>query len=233
MKEIETILDVFISPKKAFLTLKEKNYFFLVLLFTLLVSFFSAYVSTRHINYKEFKFKLMERMEKAGKVMTEEEAESMIEKQENFSKKFGHFFALVGSLISILFISFLFYLFFKLSAADFSFKSSLSFTLHGLLPSVLSGIIGTLLLLKKGFISYKEMGNVLASHLGVFVDGEKSPVLYAFLSSLDFFSIWSLGLLVYGFSILSGEKIKTSATIILSLWILYVLIKILFAGLKK
>lgn len=233
MKEIETILDVFISPKKAFLTLKEKNYFILVLLFTLLVSLFSAYIATRHINYKEFKFKLMERMEKAGRSISEEEVESMIEKQENFSKKFGHFFALVGSLISILFISFLFYLFFKLSAADFSFKSSFSFTLHGMLPSVLSSIIGTFLLLKKGFINYKEMGNVLASHLGIFVDGEKSPVLYAFLSSLDFFSIWSLGLLVYGFSILSGKKIKTSATIILSLWALYVLLKILFAGLKK
>lgn len=233
MKEIETILDVFISPKKAFLTLKEKNYFILALIITLIISSFSAYVYTRHLNYKEFKSKMMERMEKAGKTITEEEADSMIEKQQNFSKKFGHFFALAGSLISLLFVSFLFYILFKLTGANFSFKSSFSFTTHGFLPSVLSGLLGTILLLKKGIISHKDMGNILYSHLGIFADPETSPRLYALLSSLDFFTLWSLGLMVYGFSILSEKKIKTSASIIVTLWLVYLALKIFFAGLGK
>lgn len=230
MKEIETILDVFISPKKAFLTLKEKNYFIFALAISLIVSFFSAYVYTRHINYKEFKFKIMERMEKAGKSMTEDEVDSMLEKQENFSRKFGHFFAIGASLISLLFISFLFFLLFKLTGADFSFKSSFSFTIHGILPSILSGLIGTILLIKKGIINSSEMGNVLASHLGIFVNQEQNPRLYALLSSIDLFTIWSLVLLVYGFSYLSGKKIKTSASIIVLLWALYVALKTLFTG---
>lgn len=233
MKELETILDVFISPKKAFFALKEKSYFIFVLILTLLLSSFSAYVYTRHINYKEFKSKIIERMEKAGKSINEEEIDAMLEKQHNFSKKFGHFFAMAGSLVSLLFISFMFFLLFKLTGADFSYKSSFSFTAHSFLPSVLSGLISTLLLLKKGIISYSEMGNVLQSHLGVFVNPETNPRLYALLSSLDFFSLWSLGLMVYGFSILSGRKIKTSASIIVSLWILYVLLKILFAGFRR
>lgn len=233
MKEIETILDLFISPKKAFLTLKEKNYFIFALILTLLISSFSAYVYTRHLNYKEFKSKMMERMEKAGKTITEEEAESMIEKQQNFSKKFGHFFALVGSLISLLFVSFLFFLLFKLTGASFSYKASFSFTTYGFLPSVLSGLLGTLLLLKKGIISHKEMNNILLSHLGIFANPETNPRLYALLSSLDFFTLWSLALMVYGFSILSDKKIKTSASIIVSLWALYVILKILFAGFGK
>lgn len=230
MKEIETILDVFVSPKKAFQTLKEKNYFIFALIISLIISFFSAYVYTRHLNYKEFKFKIMQRMEKAGKSMTEDEVDSMLEKQQNFGRKFAHFFAIGASLISLLFISFLFFLIFKLTGADFSFKSSFSFTTHGILPSVLSGLIGTFLLLKKGIVSYSEMGNVLASHLGIFVNQEQNPRIYALLSSIDFFTIWSLTLLVYGFSVLSGKKIKVSASIIVSLWVLYVALKTLFAG---
>jgi len=233
MKELETIFNLFISPNKAFLTLKEKNYFIFVLILTLLISSLSAYVYTRHLNYKEFKAKMMERMEKAGKSISEEEADKILENQQNFSKKFGHFFAMASSFLSLLFISFLFFLLFKLTGADFSFKSSFSFTSHCFLPSVLSGLIGTLLLIKKGIISYSEMGNVLKSHLGVFANGETNPRLYALLSSLDFFSLWSLALMVYGFSILSGKKIKTSASIIVSLWVLYVLLKILFAGFKR
>ncbi|MEJ5166509.1 MAG: hypothetical protein WHV67_05725, partial [Thermoanaerobaculia bacterium] len=108
-----------------------------------------------------------------------------------------------------------------------------SFTTHGFLPSVLSGLLGTILLLKKGIISHKDMGNILYSHLGIFADPETSPRLYALLSSLDFFTLWSLGLMVYGFSILSEKKIKTSASIIVTLWLVYLALKIFFAGLGK
>ncbi len=231
--EFKTFLDTFISPRDAFNVLKEKNYFIIALIFTLLVSTFSAFIFTRHINYKEVKIKMMERMEKAGRPITEEEADSMLEKQANFGKKFGHFFALFTSLIVLLFLAFIFYLIFKLTGADFSYKASFSTTVHGFLPSTASSLLGSLILLKKGMVTYEEAGNLLYSHLGFLVEPEKSPQLYSLLSSLDFFSLWSLGLLVYGFSVISGKKIKTSAGVIMSLWILYILIKILFAGFRR
>ncbi len=69
--EFKTFLDTFISPRDAFNVLKEKNYFIIALIFTLLVSTFSAFIFTRHINYKEVKIKMMERMEKAVRPITE------------------------------------------------------------------------------------------------------------------------------------------------------------------
>lgn len=233
MNEISLIFDVFFNPKKAFEILKEKNYFISVLVLALIISGFSSYVFVRHMDYKEIKVKFMERMEKRGRTMSEEEVDKIFSRQEEFAKKTAHFFAMIGSLITFLFISFLFFILFKLIGAEFKYKSSFSFTLHGFLPSSLSGLLSTLILLNKGKINPKEAKDVLISHLGFLVDKKANPRLYSFLSSIDFFSIWSLILLIYGFSILSGKKIKDSAYIIGGLWVLYLIIKILLSGLGR
>ncbi len=178
--EFKTFLNTFISPKVAFNVLKEKNYFIVALIFTLLVSTFSAFIFTRHINYKAAKIKMMERMEKGGRQITEEEADRIIEKQENFSKKYGHFFSLFISFIVLLFLSFIFYLIFKLTGADFSYKASLSTTVHGFLPSTTSSLLSSLILLKRGVVTYEEAENLLQSNLGFLVEPEKSPRLHSF-----------------------------------------------------
>jgi FtsH-binding integral membrane protein len=57
------------------------------------------------------------------------------------------------------------------------------------------------------------------------------PVLFSLLSSFDIFTIWTLILLIIGFSTLSRMSRGKSAAIVISLWLFTVVVKLGFAAL--
>jgi hypothetical protein len=59
---------------------------------------------------------------------------------------------------------------------------------------------------------------------------KEQPVLFSALSSFDLFTIWTIFLLAVGFSAFSRFSKAKSATIIVSLWIVMILIRVGFAA---
>jgi FtsH-binding integral membrane protein len=55
--------------------------------------------------------------------------------------------------------------------------------------------------------------------------------LHALLQSVDLFSIWTLILLVIGFSLAAKVSRKSAAAVVIVVWILFVLGKVGFAAL--
>ncbi|HEX7707197.1 MAG TPA: hypothetical protein VF701_12130, partial [Thermoanaerobaculia bacterium] len=71
---------------------------------------------------------------------------------------------------------------------------------------------------------------MVKSNPGFLVDASDRPVLYSLLTSIDLFTIWTIVLLVFGFSALSKLSRGKTAAIIVTLWFVMLAIKLGFAA---
>jgi len=98
--------------------------------------------------------------------------------------------------------------------------------------TVIEGLIRTIILLAKGgMVGAQDLATLVRSNPAFLVDIKDHPILFALLSSIDIFMIWYLALLIIGFAAISRLSRAKSATIIISLWVLVILIKLGFAAL--
>ena len=111
-----------------------------------------------------------------------------------------------------------------------SFVKGLSTTLHGLMPQGVAALLSIPLLLTVESVDPEtaESGGILASSLAALAPEDVSPPLRALLGSVDFFSIWSLVLLVLGFHVTARVSKGTSAAVVLGAWVLWVAAKVGF-----
>lgn len=111
------------------------------------------------------------------------------------------------------------------------FGQSLSATLYAWMPMVLFSIILTIVVVARGSLDPMEMQTVVKSNPAFLVDRVEHPVLASFLATFDLFTIWTVVLLVFGFSALSGLSKAKTAAIVISLWTLVVVVKLGLAAL--
>jgi hypothetical protein len=132
-------------------------------------------------------------------------------------------------LLGYTIMTLIFLLAFKLMDAGITYRKSFTATIWGLGPP---GIVVTLLSLL--FISIKDPEsldinyiNNVVSNLGILAESETHPALNALLSSFDLFTIWTVVLLSMGFAAMSEGKlaVRKAATPIVSLWVLWVVLK--------
>lgn len=115
------------------------------------------------------------------------------------------------------------------------FVKAFSTTLHGLVPQAVLALVAIpVLLLNPGSLDPEaaRSGSVLASNLAVFAPEGTSTVVLSLLSSVDFFSLWSLILLIVGFSVTAKISKSASSAVVIGCWVLSVAIKVGLAALQ-
>ena len=132
---------------------------------------------------------------------------------------------LVFQPIALAVVAFVFYLVFRVTGSEQRYDQSLGVTTHAFMPLGVAALLSIPLLLGSGSISSEEVmnGNILASNLGFLAGDDASPAWATFLSSLDFFSVWSLILLWIGYrrtTQLPGLSVAISVVAMWGLWIL-------------
>ncbi len=138
----------------------------------------------------------------------------------------------LAQLVGYIIMAAILLLAFVIAGSGVSFKKALVATIWGTAPP---GILVTLLGIVFMFVKSPQdldinfVNNVM-SNLGMLADPDKQPVMNSLLSSIDIFSLWSIILLSIGFAAMSDGKLtpKKAAVPIVSLWALYVLLKMGF-----
>jgi hypothetical protein len=118
----------------------------------------------------------------------------------------------------------------RLMGGEGGFKQAFSATLYAWMPLVLFSIISTIVILARGTFDPTTAATLVKSNPAFLVDMKEQPVLFSFLSSFDVFTIWTIALLVFGFSALSKLSRTKTAVIVVSLWVIMILIKVGFAA---
>ena len=111
------------------------------------------------------------------------------------------------------------------------FKQAFSTTLYAWMPLILFSIILSIVAVARGSIDPTQMATVVKSNPAFLVDMKEQPVLASFLANFDIFTIWTVVLLVFGFSALSRLSKAKVATIVIVLWGLIVVVRLGFAAL--
>jgi hypothetical protein len=100
---------------------------------------------------------------------------------------------------------------------------TLAYFPYTLVVSLMTGLV----LLAAPDRSVLDINNLLATNVGAFMDKETmSKGLYALLSTFDILSFIEIGLLSYGFSKVNRTSLGFGLFSVLTLWILYVLIRV-------
>jgi hypothetical protein len=102
------------------------------------------------------------------------------------------------------------------------------------MPQVLSSIVGTIILIARGgLIDPQEIATIVKTNPGFLANPKTQPMLFALLSSLDIFTIWTLVLLIIGFALLSRSSKGKAAAIVIGWWVVFTgLFKLLPATFK-
>jgi Yip1-like protein len=120
-----------------------------------------------------------------------------------------------------------FWIVFRSMGSEFTYRTSLSVTLHALMPWCVQALLTVAVVLARGTVSNEQLqrGTLVVSS-PVILAPHVSPAMRVLLGSLDVFSVWAAVLLVLGFSAATRMPRLRAASAVLSVWAVYVVGKV-------
>lgn len=215
------LIAVLISPEKTFRSIAERPTWVAALVVLVLLGVLVSELAFRRMDPEEI---VRSQSTKAGQDLSRAELEQRIEVVETFGRV-----ALLTQVVVIgpavlLIAAVLFWMALKFQGSDISYTSTLSVTLHSSMPWALSMVLSLPIILSRQSITNAEMQRgLLYSNLGVLATEDTSPAFGIILTSIDFFMVWILVLLVFGISVV-GRVSKGVATMLsIGTWALFLL----------
>jgi hypothetical protein len=120
---------------------------------------------------------------------------------------------------------------FRLFGGEGTYPQAFSVTLYAWMPLVLFSIIMAVVVTAQGTFDPTTAATIVKSNPAFLVDMKEQPVLFSLLSNFDVFTIWTLALFSVGFAAVAKTSKAKAATIVVSLWIGLIVVKLGFAAL--
>jgi hypothetical protein len=214
---------VFFAPAETFTSIVRRPDFIVPLVFILIVSLLSGILVAQKVDFKSLAREAIEAQPRTANLPPD-----VVQKQISLTSgimKVAAFGSPIISVIMLVILAAIFFAAFKIFGGEGDFLQALSITIYAWLPNIIRAIVTVTAIMFKKTLTVYALQNPVASNLGYFINPKVHPIAAAFLSSIDLFTIWTMVLLIIGFSIMSRFSRAKSAAIILSLWC----IKLLFS----
>lgn len=227
---IERMIGVLFSPGETFADIARKPTFLLPLLLFTVVGYACTFMILPRMDWDSVMAQQAEQMKKQRPNMSEAD----LEQAGKMGKAIGRVTAYIAPLLSLvwyLVVALILFGAVRVMGGEGTFKQAFSATLYAWMPLFLFSIILTVVVVARGTIDPMTMATAVKSNPAFLVDMKEQPVLFALLSSLDVFTIWTIVLLIFGFSALSKLSWSKTAAIVVTLWLVMILVKSGFAAL--
>jgi hypothetical protein len=226
------LIGVLVAPVKTFRSIAERPTWGIVLVVVMVLSTCLGVLTNQRIDPDSMRQMVKERVEKSqGGKANPEQLDRAAEMGQKVSAVtvwlLPVFIAVIDLIVAALFMAaFRFF-----GGSEIPFKTSFATTVHAYIPGLVAALLTLPLLLSRPHVTVKEaQGGLLSSNLGAFAPESTGPALKALLSSLDFFSLWTLVLFIIGYRLTAKVSTATAATVALVLWALFVAFKVGMAG---
>lgn len=221
---------VLFSPGKTFSYIASKPDWVIPLVVIIIFSLISVVMITSRVDLgAAVREQLAPRLERGE--MSEEDVERAVEVSTRIGKYAPYGGVILAFPLMLLIISGVFHLIFTLQTGESTFRKVFSVTTYSFMPSVISSIITTLLLLSRPGGSVTSPEDLLRSSVAAFLDPQAtSKFFYSLASSVEFFSIWILALLVFGYSAATNMSKKKTAVVVIALWLIFIIGKAAIAS---
>ncbi len=223
------LVGVLTSPTQTFRSIAERPTWLVALVVLVALSAAASFLATDKIDFEQL---TRDQIEASGRTLSEDQLETTIELQEKWGRWISWASVVLGAPLAYLAIALVFWVLLKLLGGELPYKASFSTTLHSMMPWAVASVLTIPVVLGRDEIGFEDLrGGLLASNLAILAPEDAGAALTTLLSSIDLFSIWTLFLMILGFSITARVSKKASAGAVLGVWALYVLGKVGLAGL--
>jgi len=219
------LVGIIFEPSETLRSISEKPDWAIPFVLIMLISIAVSMVILPHIDVAA---SVRQQMESKPNI-TEEKIQQAVSIGTKMAK-FNTVITIVVVAVVLLIMAAVLLLAFRLFGGEGTFRQAFAVTVYSAIPSALLSIILAIIVLTRGMMTQQDMMLMLKSNVGAFLDPQTNPVLFAFLKSIDVFTIWRLILLIIGFSYVSKLSRGRSATIVISLWLVVVLFQVAFAA---
>lgn len=222
---------VFFAPEETFADIARRPDILWPLLILTLFGFLTTALVMPRMDMDAMVAETGATMQKQNPQMSDADVERMGRMSAAMGKVMGWISPLLV-IIGYLIIALVLWGAFRLMGGDGGYKQSLSTTLYAYVPRmILAGLISVAILLLREPINPMDIQSVVKTSPAFLVDRGEQPVLFALLGSFDIFVLWAIYLLTVGFSKVARVSKLKAATIIITLWLVTVVVKIGFAAL--
>lgn len=226
----ERIAGALFAPVETFQDIARRPDILAPLLIILVIGYVTTFMVIPKMDMSSITAQQIEQMRKQNPNMGEEQVAQM----ERFTAASGKVMGYVGPLLGAIWYAILagiLLLAFRLFGGEGTYKQALSATLYAWIPLVLFGILLTIIVLARGTFDPSTAATLVKSNPAFLVDMKEQPILFSLLTNFDIFTMWTIFLLIVGFSALSKTSRAKAATVILGLWVAMIVVKLGFAAL--
>lgn len=220
------LIGALVSPTRTFEAIARRPTWVVPLVVLMLLGIGASLLVFQHVDMAEV---IARDTERQGQELTDEQ----IEKFAGVAEKFGIGCVVVAPPVGYLLFALVLMVAFKVIGGEIGFPASFSVTLHAMMPWAVASILTIPVALGTETFSYEQVksSTFIASSAAAFAPEGTGPTLLALLASLDLFSLWTLALLVIGFSVAAKVSKGKAAVTVIALWVVYVGFKVGMAAL--
>lgn len=229
MESLKRIVGVLVSPAETFRKIAERPTWVVALVLLLVLGMAVAFAVAQKIDVDAERDMIRQQMEERG--MRGDELERQVETIAGINAKVRPFTPLLVLVLgtgAYLLIAVIFLVGARLADGEIDFRRSFATTLHGMMPQGVSALISIPLVLSTDSIDPEaaQTGSLLASNLGFLASEDASAVVRTLLSSIDLFTLWSLVLLVIGYSVVARISKGGAVALVVGAWVVWIAIKV-------
>lgn len=228
------LIGALVSPGKTFQSIAARPTWWAALAVLLIATTAISVLVNQRMDPDDLRHSIQQRMEKSrGGQASPEEVERGVEMATKVSSVTRWLVPLFVGVVYLIIAALFFAAFRFFAGSSIPYWTSFSVALHAYLPGVVAVLLTLPLILSRKSITVKEAqgGGILASNLGAFAPESLAPPVRTLLSSVDFFSIWTVCLLIIGYRLAAKVSTATAATVVLVLWGLYIVLRVVMAAL--
>jgi hypothetical protein len=224
------IAGVLFAPAETFQDIVRSPKILAPILLFVALGYLSTIVMVPRIDFESVRAAQTKAMEKRGAKMTEQDL-ARIQNMSIAAAKVGMWVNPLLMVVLYVILAGLLWFSFRLMGGEGNFAQAFAVTLYAWVPMILYSIVTAIVVLARGSFDPMSAATLVKSNPAFLVDHEAQPVLFSLLASFDLFTFWTLFLLAIGFAAVSRLSRAMSAGIVISLWVVFVLLRLGYAAL--
>jgi Yip1 domain len=227
------LVDTFIAPSKTFMDINRNTSWWVPWLLMSVISLAFVMVAGQKVGFEKITNtqmqsnpKQVERMEKLPPDQRAQNLALAVKITQGISYATPLFILLFAVIIAAVLMGT-----FNFGAGtQMKFGAAMAVTIYAFVPGILKTLLATVSLLAGADPDAFRIDNPIATNPGFFLSSTEHPALYKLASSIDVFTIWTMILMVIGFTCISKAKKGTSVAIVFGWYIVVTLIGVGFAA---
>lgn len=218
---------MFTNPGQVFEDIGVKPTWILIMAVLVILGVGVQVVLAPHIDYEAT---LRARLADRADELTDEQIENMLVPAQKFAK-FGPIFGLIIAPLVWAIMAAVFLVMLKIVGSEVDFKTTLSTVLHGYWPpTAVALVLMSILVQRVGKVPQQELTNIVKANVGAFMSPDAPAWLAAAAGAISIFNIWTVALLIIGFTAVGKLSRGKAAVAVLVPWGVWIVAKAALAG---